>query len=82
MATGTVKVVTDKGYGFIKAEGVDKDVFYHENNLTGELAERKLRAGDNVTFDIEQTERGSNAANIKLVGSEEKEESEEDEAAE
>jgi cold shock protein len=67
MATGTVKVVTDKGYGFIGIEGQDKDVFFHENSLEGELATRKLRVGDVVEFDIEQSPKGSNAVNIKLV---------------
>ena len=67
MAIGTVKVVTDKGYGFIGVEGEEKDVFYHENSLTGELATRKLQVGDKVEFDIEQSPKGSNAVNIKLV---------------
>jgi len=67
MDTGVVKTVTDKGFGFISREGSDKDVFYHENSLEGELATRKLRVGDKVTFDIEETEKGLNASNIKLV---------------
>lgn len=66
MATGTVKTVTGKGFGFISQEGSDKDIFYHENSLEGELAERKLRVGDKVQFDVEQTEKGPNATNIKL----------------
>ncbi|MBN2015307.1 cold shock domain-containing protein [Candidatus Dojkabacteria bacterium] len=67
MATGTVKNVTGKGFGFISQEDSDKDIFYHENSLEGELAERKLQVGDKVTFDIEETEKGPNAINIKLV---------------
>lgn len=69
MATGTVKTVTDKGFGFIStsdpaAQG--KDVFYHENSLTGDLAMRKLQVGDKVKFTIEQTEKGLNATDIEL----------------
>ncbi len=67
MATGTVKRVTDKGFGFISTNDSDKDIFYHENNLEGDLAQRKLREGDNVTFDIEQSPKGPNAVNIKLA---------------
>lgn len=67
MATGTVKRVTDKGFGFISTNDSDKDIFYHENSLTGDLAERKLREGDNVTFDIEQSPKGPNAVNIALA---------------
>ena len=66
MANGTVKTVTGKGFGFIKTEGSDKDIFYHENSLEGDLATRKLQAGDKVTFDIEETAKGKNAVNIKL----------------
>lgn len=67
MAQGTVKTVTDKGFGFISTDESTKDIFYHEKTLQGELASRKLRVGDVVTFEIEETERGMNAANIELV---------------
>jgi CspA family cold shock protein len=66
MANGTVKVVTDKGYGFISNEG-GKDVFFHENSLEGDLAVRKLKVGDVVTFDIEESPKGFNAVNIQLA---------------
>lgn len=67
MEQGTVKTVTDKGFGFITREGSDKDVFYHENSLEGDLAERKLKVGDVVTFEVEETPKGINAINIKLL---------------
>jgi cold shock protein len=67
METGTVKTVTDRGFGFIKKEGADKDIFYHEKTLEGELATRKLRVGDKVTFDVAESPKGLNAVNIKLV---------------
>ncbi len=66
MATGTVKKVTGRGFGFIETEESEDDIFYHESNLEGELAERKLKEGDKVSFDIEDTEKGKNATNIKL----------------
>lgn len=67
MEQGTVKTVTDKGFGFISKEGSDKDIFYHENSLEGDLAVRKLKVGDVVTFDVEETPKGVNATNIKLL---------------
>lgn len=67
MAQGKVKTVTDRGFGFISTESSEKDVFFHEKSLQGGLATRKLRVGDEVTFDIEQTDRGMNATNIELV---------------
>jgi len=66
MEKGTVKTVTDRGFGFISREGSDKDIFFHENSLEGDLATRKLKVGDKVTFDVEETPKGLNAVNIKL----------------
>ena len=67
MEKGTVKTVTDKGFGFITKEGSDKDVFYHENSLEGDLAVRKLQVWDVVNFDVEETPKGINATNINLL---------------
>lgn len=67
MAQGKVKTVTDRGFGFIAVEGSDKDIFYHEKSLTGDLATRKLQVGDEVSFETEETDRGLNATNIKLL---------------
>jgi len=67
MANGVVKTVNDRGFGFISMEGSDKDIFYHEKSLEGDLAVRKLQVGDKVTFDVEETPKGQNAMNIKLV---------------
>ena len=68
MSTGTVKTVTDRGFGFItKDESEGKDVFFHEKSLEGELAVRKLKVGDKVSFDEETTPKGKNAVNISLL---------------
>ena len=67
MEKGTVKTVTDRGFGFITREGSDKDIFFHENSLEGDLAVRKLKVGDVVTYDVEETPKGLSAVNIKLL---------------
>ena len=68
MTTGTVKTVTDRGFGFIKLDDAEKkDIFYHESSLEGDLAVRKLQVGDKVTFEIEQSEKGPRAVKIALV---------------
>lgn len=67
MEKGTVKTVTDKGFGFITKEGAEKDIFYHENSLEGDLANRKLKVGDVVSYDVEETQKGLNAINITLI---------------
>jgi hypothetical protein len=33
--TGTIKTLTDKGFGFINVEGQEKDLFFHTNSLVG-----------------------------------------------
>ena len=33
--TGTIKRLTPKGFGFIAAEGLAKDLFFHSNSLVG-----------------------------------------------
>ena len=58
---GTVKFFGDKGYGFITPEE-GNDVFVHQSALEEGVT---LHEGDNVTFDIEQGERGPKAVNVK-----------------
>ena len=61
---GIVKKKTPKGFGFIKADGNDKDLFFHGNSLVGVTFD-ELQEGDNVTFDVEESEKGKNAVNVK-----------------
>ena len=60
---GTIARITDKGYGFIKPEEGDKDVFFHAHSLN-DLTFDDLREGDEVTFDVEEGDKGPAAANI------------------
>ena len=49
MATGTIKRLTDKGFGFIDIGG-SKDLFFHCTAVV-ETTFNELREGDEVTFD-------------------------------
>lgn len=60
---GTIKKLTDKNFGFIAQEGAD-DLFFHANNLDG-VEFDQLREGDAVTFDVEKTDKGNAAVNVK-----------------
>lgn len=63
---GTVKWFnTTKGYGFISREG-GKDVFVHYSAIAGE-GFRNLEEGQQVEFEIEDTPRGPQAANVTRV---------------
>ena len=62
MATGTVKWFNDdKGYGFIEVEGGGKDAFVHVNSLAGGV---RIAEGDKVTFELEEGQKGPQAANV------------------
>ena len=63
MEQGTVKWFNDdKGYGFITRESGD-DVFVHFSAIQGD-GFKTLSEGQHVTFDVEEGERGLQAANV------------------
>ena len=60
---GTVKWFNDaKGYGFITQSGGD-DVFVHFSAIVSD-GFRTLAEGDEVEFDLKQTDRGLQAAKV------------------
>ena len=61
--TGTIKKLTEKGFGFIAQEGQAKDLFFHSKSLSG-VAFADLREGDAVSFDTEDTPKGPAAVNV------------------
>ena len=65
MATGTVKFFNKaKAFGFITPDNGGKDLFVHQNSIiSGELTD-----GCKVQFEIEETPKGLNAINVKVVG--------------
>ncbi len=60
---GTIKTLTEKGFGFIAREGETKDLFFHSKDLQGVTYE-ELQVGDVVTFEVTQTEKGAAAINV------------------
>ena len=64
METGTVKWFNaEKGFGFIEREGAD-DVFVHYSAISGD-GFKTLDEGQEVTFEIEDGDRGPQAANVQ-----------------
>jgi CspA family cold shock protein len=61
--TGTIKNLTDKGFGFIAREGESKDLFFHSNDLKG-VSFNELKVGDTVSFDVEEGPKGPAAKNV------------------
>jgi len=60
---GTIKNLTDKGFGFITVDGEEKDLFFHRNELKGVTYE-ELKVGDRVSFEKTDSEKGPNATNV------------------
>ena len=60
---GTVKWFNDsKGYGFISRADGD-DVFVHFSSIAGD-GFKSLQEGDEVTFEVEDSERGPQAVSV------------------
>jgi len=64
--TGTIKTLTDKGYGFIAREGETKDLFFHSKELVGVMFD-ELKVGDAVTFTVVDSEKGPSATQVSRV---------------
>jgi len=64
MENGKVKWFnSEKGFGFIEREG-GEDVFVHFSAIQGE-GFKTLEEGQEVTFEVEQGQRGAQAANVR-----------------
>jgi len=66
LAQGTVKWFSDKkGYGFIEREdGPDLFVHYSSIDTPGF---KSINEGDQVSFDVEESDRGPEAKNVKKL---------------
>ncbi len=65
MPEGTIKRLTDKGFGFID-NGNDKDLFFHSSNLEG-VSYEELHEGQQVSYTDGQGPKGPRAENVKPV---------------
>ena len=65
MAEGTIKKLTQKGFGFIDTES-GEDLFFHMSNLEGVTFEQ-LYEGQRVSYTEGRGEKGPRAENVKLV---------------
>ena len=66
MANGIVKWFNDrKGYGFIEQED-GSDVFVHHSGINA-TGFKSLSEGDQVTFEVEQGQKGLSAVNVSVV---------------
>ncbi len=67
MPQGTIKtIMSDRGFGFILSDEKKEDVFFHVSALV-DVQLSELRAGDAVTYEVEQSEKGPRAAVVRTV---------------
>ena len=66
MQKGTIASLKEQGFGFIKVEGEEKDLFFHSNELQG-VSFEDLKEGDEVQFEVADGPKGLNATNVSRV---------------
>ena len=65
--TGIVKWFNEeKGFGFITQENGGADVFVHFRAITGD-GFKTLAEGQKVSFEVEQGQKGPQAANVEKI---------------
>lgn len=63
MKKGTVKFYNAlKGYGFIKVDETNEEIFVHKSEINGNIHENDL-----VEFEIQKGKKGLNAVNVKVI---------------
>lgn len=65
MSEGTIKRITDKGFGFIDT-GSDKDLFFHSSSVEGTSFDQ-LHEGQRVSFTEGRGQKGPCAEKVTPV---------------
>ena len=58
---------SQKGFGFIKPDEGDKDIFVHKNNVEDLSYGEGFEDGEAVEFDVEETPKGLSAINVRSL---------------
>lgn len=66
MNQGTIVRLMDKGYGFVRQDGDDKDLFFHANEVK-DIDFNDLKEGMKVSFEIKEGDKGPYASNVQVV---------------
>ncbi|MBQ16579.1 MAG: cold-shock protein [Planctomycetaceae bacterium] len=65
MAEGTIKRLTDRGFGFID-NGTGTDMFFHSSALEG-VSYDELQEGQRVSYEEGQGPKGPRAENVRPI---------------
>jgi len=67
MHTGKIKkLIRDRGFGFISDDD-GREVFFHQSGLAQGQFD-SLKGEEKVQFDIEDSDKGPRAINVKVTG--------------
>jgi len=55
-----------RGFGFIVSDE-DEDLFVHISDLDISIKDKKLKAGQKVTYDIRSDVKGDRAINVRVI---------------
>jgi len=65
--TGSVKkVVPERGFGFIAADD-GAEYFFHRSGLDSSTIFENLSVGEQVTFDVENSDKGPRAREVRAA---------------
>ena len=68
MVQGTVKWFNArKGYGFIKVDNSQDEVFVHANEVSGSKFRNELVQDQRVEFEIADGQKGPMAKNVRVI---------------
>lgn len=56
-----------KGFGFIKPDNGDRDVFVHYSGIAGDEKFKLLVEDQIVEYDLQENEKGNLAVNVKVI---------------
>jgi len=67
MVTGSIKrLVRERGFGFIAGDD-GQEYFFHRSGVDNTLEFDALNGGERVTFDVERSDRGLRARQVRAA---------------
>jgi len=66
MHQGTIARLTDRGFGFISIEGMEKDIFFLHSHVANKHF-NDLREGEAVMCEFKDTEKGLTATTVEVI---------------
>lgn len=66
MAEGTIKRLSDRGFGFIDV-GSDKDMFFHSSDVEDGVIYEQLQEGQRVSYTEGSGPKGPRAERVKPI---------------